>query len=48
MGCGKTSIGKSLSTISSLPFVDIDEEIEKRMGMTIASIFMEKGEQYFR
>ncbi|MGB9607367.1 MAG: shikimate kinase [bacterium] len=48
MGCGKTSIGKSLSTISSLPFVDIDEEIEKRMGMTISSIFMEKGEQYFR
>ena len=46
MGCGKTTIGKSLSNLLEMPFVDVDEEIEKQYG-PIKKIF-EKGEDYFR
>lgn len=48
MGTGKTSLGKALARHFFLPFVDIDEEIEKRMGMDIHRIFVEKGETFFR
>lgn len=48
MGTGKTTIGKALTTKSSLPFIDIDEEIEKRTGMKIVDIFARMGEQFFR
>lgn len=48
MGTGKTTLGKALARSFSLPFVDIDEEIEKRTGMTIPQIFAEKGEPFFR
>jgi shikimate kinase len=48
MGTGKTTIGKALAKMHSLPFVDIDEEIEKRRGMKIVDIFSRMGEGYFR
>ena len=31
-----------------IEFIDIDEEIEKNLGMTISKIFEIKGERYFR
>lgn len=31
-----------------LPFVDADDELERRAGRTIASIFVEHGEPWFR
>ena len=48
MGCGKTSVGKRLSTRLDLPFVDADEEIEKAAGKTISEIFADHGEAHFR
>lgn len=46
--CGKTTIGKTLAEMLSKNFLDSDEEIVKRQGVTIPKIFEEKGEKYFR
>ncbi len=48
MGSGKSSIGSIISKKLRLDFVDIDYEIEKKMGMKISKIFENKGEKYFR
>ena len=48
MGSGKSTIAKLLSERMSIPFIDLDELIEKREGKTIAALFSEKGEAYFR
>ncbi|BBE31579.1 hypothetical protein OSSY52_17200 [Tepiditoga spiralis] len=48
MGCGKTTLGKKLSNILNLPFIDIDSEIEKKEKKSIENIFKENGETYFR
>ncbi len=48
MGCGKTSVGRRLSTRLDLPFVDADEEIETAAGKTISEIFADHGEAHFR
>lgn len=48
MGCGKSAIGKRLSFAAKMPYYDMDREIEKKMGMTIAEIFETYGEETFR
>lgn len=48
MGCGKTTVGRRLSKMLSVPVVDIDAEICKRENMTINEIFERHGENYFR
>ncbi|MBQ7980469.1 MAG: shikimate kinase [Oscillospiraceae bacterium] len=48
MGCGKSTIGKILAKKSGCGFIDMDDYIVEREGMTIPQIFAEKGEQYFR
>jgi len=48
MGCGKSSVGRRMATRLQLPFVDADDEIEKRAGQTIEDIFAEHGEAFFR
>ncbi len=48
MGCGKSAIGKRLSNILELRFVDADDEIEKAAGMSINDIFAQFGEGHFR
>jgi shikimate kinase len=48
MGVGKTTIGRKLAKVLNREFLDADEEIEKQTGKTIASIFQEHGEAYFR
>ena len=48
MGSGKTSIGSIVSKQLNIDFIDIDKEIEKKIGMTISQIFENKGEKYFR
>jgi shikimate kinase len=48
MGSGKSVIGNRLAKVLSAAFYDLDTEIEKEEKMSIASIFDEKGEIYFR
>ena len=48
MGSGKSSIGRRLALRLAIPFVDADAEIEEAAGMTIAEIFEQHGEPYFR
>ena len=48
MGCGKSSVGRELSGLLSLPFVDLDEYIESREGRSIRDIFEDEGEAAFR
>lgn len=47
-GTGKSTVGKELAQRLSWDFVDTDQEIERRAGKTIASIFSEDGEPSFR
>jgi len=48
MGSGKSTVGKALSELLSLPFVDLDQKIEEIEGMSIRELFASKGEIYFR
>jgi shikimate kinase len=48
MGCGKTTVGRRLAQRLGWSFLDLDEEIERRAGRTIAQIFAEQGEPHFR
>ena len=48
MGAGKTTVGKLLAQQLSKTFVDSDEEIQRRTGVTIAHIFDVEGEAGFR
>ena len=47
MGTGKSSVGKELSTIRNIGFIDTDEEIAKQFG-SINELFENHGEEYFR
>ena len=48
MGAGKTTIGRHLATMLHKRFVDVDQEIEKRTGVSIPVIFEIEGEDGFR
>src|SRR5687767_10814924 len=47
-GCGKSALGRRLAPRLELPFVDVDEEIERAAGKSIKDIFADHGETYFR
>lgn len=47
-GSGKSTVGKQLAERLELPFVDLDEEIEKQAGCSINELFSTRGETYFR
>ena len=47
-GSGKSTIGRQLAREMGRTFIDCDEEIERRAGMSIPTIFAEKGEAVFR
>ena len=48
MGTGKSALGRQLAKRWRRPFVDTDDLVEKLAGKTIADIFSEHGEEYFR
>ena len=48
MASGKTSKGKKLARKLEVDFIDLDEEIERKEGQNITTIFEVKGEAYFR
>ncbi len=48
MGAGKTSVGRRLAEKLGIPFIDADHEIEAAAGKSIAEIFADHGEPYFR
>ncbi len=48
MASGKSSIGKTLSKKLSLRFIDLDDYIIEKENMSIADLFKQKGEIYFR
>lgn len=48
MGSGKTTIGKELSAVLQLPFIDLDHYIEEKEQLSINELFKQKGEIYFR
>ena len=48
MGSGKSSVGSLVAKKLNLNFIDVDEEIENELGISIKKIFEIKGEDYFR
>jgi shikimate kinase len=48
MGSGKSFWALKLSTTVGIPAFDLDTEIEKIEGKTVAAIFAEQGDDYFR
>ncbi|MFB9108288.1 shikimate kinase [Flavobacterium gyeonganense] len=48
MGCGKSTIAQNLSKTTNIPFLDLDNCIEKKANLSIKEIFEQYGEIYFR
>lgn len=48
MGCGKTTLGQQLASLTGREFIDTDAYIEGKTGLTINEIFAKYGEDYFR
>lgn len=48
MGSGKSTVGRALADELGWSFLDLDEEIEREQGTSIASIFEHRGEADFR
>lgn len=47
-GSGKTTLGRKFADHLNVPFLDLDAEIEKSIGMTIPEYFKLQGEGNFR
>ena len=48
MGAGKSTVGRELASILGYSFIDTDDELETRMGVSIPVIFDVEGEEGFR
>jgi shikimate kinase len=48
MASGKSSVGRHLARLLRRPFVDTDAEVERAAKRSVARIFSENGEEYFR
>ena len=48
MGSGKSTLARALGRRLGWRHVDLDEEIERREGRTVAQLFAAQGEPYFR
>ncbi len=47
-GTGKSTVGRQIASQLGMPFVDADEDLERRAGQTIREIFAAGGEPLFR
>lgn len=48
MGSGKSKLGKKVASQLTVPFFDLDDEVEKSAGKSITELFQESGEEAFR
>ena len=48
MGAGKTTVGRLVADALGVGFADTDELVEQRTGRTVAELFVDEGEAYFR
>lgn len=48
MGAGKTTLGSAVAHATAARFIDLDDYIEAREGITISEIFRLRGETEFR
>lgn len=48
MGVGKTTQGRSIAWKMKRKFIDMDEEVKRRVGMSIGEYFDKYGEESFR
>lgn len=48
MGCGKSTLGRNVSRLSGVQFIDLDKYIEGRYRANIRDIFADRGEKGFR
>ncbi len=48
MGTGKSEVGKKLAARLDRKFIDTDALVEQEEGRSIAQLFADKGEPYFR
>ena len=47
-GAGKSTVGRRVARRLGHPFLDLDVEIERRAGRSVAAIFAAEGEAGFR
>jgi shikimate kinase len=45
---GKTTVGTAVAAHRGLPFRDTDRDVEAATGSTVADLFVQQGEEYFR
>ncbi len=48
MGSGKSHTGRTLAELMGTPFIDLDDYVTARAGMSITEIFAQHSEGYFR
>ena len=47
-GCGKSSLGKKVASITRVPYVDTDQRITDAVGCSVSDMFERYGEGAFR
>lgn len=47
-GAGKSTVGRLLADVWDVTYRDTDADVEASEGTTIADVFLDRGEEYFR